>query len=296
MISPRGERVLAHSARRDKTLHVVTREDLPTYSELMLPTLRAVEALGGSSTRPQISERVMKDVGLTDEHVALAYPANDKSIALDRCDWARSYLKLGGVLESPRRGLFLITELGRTILALSDDVAQTRLREIDAQVRADRRTRGRERDSEGEVEDVSPPDDQDPAWRAQLVTRLHGLAPDGFERFVLYLLRAFGLVLEQTGGPGDEGIDGIGTAPLSEVLSSTVAVQAKRYEPSNTVGRDAVALFQRDAAAAGAERAVFVTLGRFSEPARRVARTATPTIDLIDGERLCDLVEQQSTG
>ena len=134
MISPRGERVLAHSARRDKTLHVVTREDLPTYSELMLPTLRAVEALGGSSTRPQISERVMKDVGLTDEHVALAYPANDKSIALDRCDWARSYLKLGGVLESPRRGLFLITELGRTILALSDDVAQTRLREIDAQV------------------------------------------------------------------------------------------------------------------------------------------------------------------
>lgn len=44
----------------------------------------------------------------------------------------------------------------------------------------------------------------------------------------------FGMELTRVGGSGDEGIDGIGLAPLSPVLSSRVAVQAKRYEPSTT--------------------------------------------------------------
>lgn len=112
----------------------------------------------------------------------------------------------------------------------------------------------------------------------------------------MYLLRRYGLHLTRVGGSGDEGIDGIGTAPLSEVLSATVAVQAKRYDPASTISRDTVALFQRDAAAAGAERAVFITLGRFSSAARKAATTVTPRVDLIDGDRLCDLVRAQEIG
>jgi restriction system protein len=72
-----------------------------------------------------------------------------------------------------------------------------------------------------------------------------------------------------------------------------VAVQAKRYDPTATIGREVVARFQRDAAAAGAERAVLVTIGRLSEPARLAATTATPTVDLIDGEKLCELVREK---
>jgi restriction system protein len=98
------------------------------------------------------------------------------------------------------------------------------------------------------------------------------------------------------GGPRDEGIDGIGLAPISDVLSSRVAVQAKKREPGTAIGRDAVALFQRDASAAGAERAIFVTSGRYTEAARRAATAATPNVDLIDGERLCELVLKQKIG
>jgi restriction system protein len=125
---------------------------------------------------------------------------------------------------------------------------------------------------------------------------LHRLTAEGFEEFVMYLLRAYGLELTRVGGSGDKGIDGIGIAPISPVLSSRVAVQAKRYDPTSTVGREVVALFQRDAAAAGAERAVLVTLGRFSEPARNAAITTTPTVDLIDGEKLCELVREKMIG
>lgn len=87
-----------------------------------------------------------------------------------------------------------------------------------------------------------------------------------------------------------------GPGPLTPILSSRVAVQAKRYNPASTVSRDAVALFQRDAAAAGAERAVFVTLGRFTEPAKKAARFTTPNVDLIDGDRLCDLMRDEQVG
>lgn len=76
------------------------------------------------------------------------------------------------------------------------------------------------------------------------------------------------------------------------MLSSRVAVQVKRYAPDGKpIGRETVALFQRDAQTAGAERAIIVTLSRFTEPARKAAITATPTVDLINGDRLAELVK-----
>ena len=112
-----------------------------------------------------------------------------------------------------------------------------------------------------------------------------------------YLLRLYGLELKRVGGSGDEGIDGIGTAPISAVLSSRVAVQVKRYNPDGKpIGRDVVALFQRDAQTKGAERAILVTLGRYSEPARKAATATSPTVDLIDGEKLTDLILEQEVG
>jgi restriction system protein len=122
------------------------------------------------------------------------------------------------------------------------------------------------------------------------------LTPNGFEEFVMYLLRTYDLELTRVGGTGDEGIDGIGMAPISPVLSSRVAVQVKRHDPTSTISRETVALFQRDAAAKGAERAVMVTLGRYSEPARQAAITTTPTVDLIDGQKLCELVREKEIG
>jgi restriction system protein len=102
--------------------------------------------------------------------------------------------------------------------------------------------------------------------KAALLARLHALTPRGFEDFVVHLLKSYGMELARVGGPTDEGVDAIGLAPVSDVLADRVAVQIKRYDPegsrSNIERRD-VALFQRDAAAKGAERAVFVTLGSF---------------------------------
>lgn len=171
------------------------------------------------------------------------------------------------------------------------------LRELDREVRRRRRRdrNGSEEDAASEDEhDVEP--DEDENWKSELLEALHGLSPDAFERFTLYLFRSHGMKLTRQGGPGDEGIDGIGTAPLTEVLTTTVAVQAKRHEPTKTIGREFVALFQSDAAARGAEHGILVTTARFSKPAELSALGRTPTIDLIDGDRLAELCLEQSIG
>lgn len=284
----------------------VTPDNIPAYSELILPTVRAVAALGRSAKAREITSQVLKDLAASEEVLAVSFPNRpDESVLMSRLQWARSYAKLIEALESPTRGVFLLTDLGRELLALPESEAQERVRQLDREFRRNRgqkpATSANPADPATEAAEELPTAAEEVTgqrtWRDILLARLHQLSPDSFEEFALYLLRLYGLELERVGGSGDEGIDGIGTAPISAVLSSRVAVQVKRYDPNGkAVGREVVALFQRDAQTKGAERAILVTLGKFSEPARRAAIASTPTVDLIDGERLSDLILEQELG
>lgn len=276
------------------------RPDIPPYQDLIYPVLQAVDALGGSAQAREVTAKVIEDIEAPDDLVAITYDNRPKSILVDRIEWARSYAKLGGALESPQRGLYLLTTYGKDLLAMPEEEGITSVKEMNRDVRLARNRARSATAAPGSIdeEDVEEGqiEDEDTGWSDVLLNRLHQLSPEGFEEFVMYLLRSYDLELQRVGGTGDEGIDGIGIAPISPVLSSRVAVQVKRYDPSSTVSRDAVALFQRDAAAKGAERAVMVTLGRYSEPARQAAITTTPTVDLIDGQKLCELVREKEIG
>lgn len=283
-------------------------DDIPKYHELMLPVLQSVARLGGSASTREIRQTVVELVGADEHLVAITYENRDQSVFVDRVDWARSYCKMGGLLDSPKRSLFLLTEEGRAILRLPDEEARSKAYEVNRRVVAESAERSRNKQDKSAA--AVPPDsgtvdaednerveeDGETQWTTDLISRLHRLSPAAFEEFCMYLLKSYGLELERVGGSNDEGIDGIGTAPLSPVLSARVAVQAKRYDPSNSISRDAVALFQRDAQAKGAERAIFITLSRFTAAARRAAVQSTPTVDLIDGDRICELVVAEEIG
>ncbi|GAA1970791.1 restriction endonuclease [Microbacterium deminutum] len=268
--------------------------------------------LGGSAKAREIIDYVVGIWPDADDLVGIEYPNRAKSIFIDRAEWGRSTAKMIGALEQPARGVYLITPLGRSLVDQDEITAQAEIERLNSEYRRlARQTSERTLNSTSEsrwtvetddVPNVAVADEQDESqagteWQLALLQRLHALPPAGFEEFVLYLLRSFGLELRRVGGSGDEGIDGIGTAPISPVLSSRVAVQVKRYNPDGKpVGREVVALFQRDAQTKGAERAILVTLGRFTEPARLAAISSTPTVDLIDGSRLAELVLSAETG
>lgn len=291
----------------------MTPEELPAYSDLILPTVRTVVSLGGSATAREITSQVVTDLAPTEDMLAVTHANRPgDSVLMERIHWARSYAKLIGALESPKRGVFLVTPLGKELMGLPPEEGQRRTLALDREYRRNRTKRVKTKpapttpidteqlESEEEEEALLRAEEtgtEPERWQDALLARLHRLTPDGFEEFVLYLLRLYGLELERVGGSGDEGIDGIGIAPISPVLSSRVAVQVKRYDPhGKAVGREVVALFQRDAQTKGAERAILVTLGKFSEPARKAAIASSPTVDLIDGERLSDLILKQGIG
>src|SRR6266566_5900266 len=118
------------------------RRDLPTYRELMYPTLRAVASLGGSAQGAEITDALTELLGATPEQLAVTYDGRPKSVLIDRMDWARSYAKLAGALDSPRRGLFILSNLGKHILSLPEEEGRAQVAQLDRDVRATRRRRG----------------------------------------------------------------------------------------------------------------------------------------------------------
>ena len=214
-------------------------------------------------------------------------------------------------MRKPSRALYVITQDGRALLLMGEAEARTQIKKVDASVRKERRTATEQRrttatglgftaepvDDESLGERIeTPTSDDDDSWHEPLLQLLHALSDSGFERLTQIVLQHYGLELEHTGGTGDDGIDCLGVAPVSDVMSATVAVQAKRREPGTRVGREAVALLQRDASNAGAERAILVTSGQFTSGARKAARETTPTVHLIDGPELCDLMHRRRVG
>ena len=180
-------------------------DEIPTYGELMLPVLKAVQALGGSGTGREISAAVVEAEGFSEAMLAETYEGRDKSILLDRLDWARSYCKLGGVLESPRRGLFLVTDLGREIAAIPASEAVGQLQDVDRAVRrARRKTPKAPRRSPLTTKTSNR---MTKTGHGAGVAQSTAQAVTGrVEHFVLYLLRAQGMELKR--GPAAQATKG----------------------------------------------------------------------------------------
>ncbi|WBL35562.1 restriction endonuclease [Tepidiforma flava] len=91
---------------------------------------------------------------------------------------------------------------------------------------------------------------------------LRGLPPAEFEARVAAWLERDGWRVEQTGGPGDGGID-----LIAKKGRDVAAVQCKRFAGGAAVGASAVRDLYGAATAAGATLAVLVTTGRVTAPA-----------------------------
>jgi restriction system protein len=137
-------------------------------------------------------------------------------------------------------------------------------------------------------------DEVEGGWKDQLVARLLQLPPEGFERLAQRILRQAGFVnVTVTGKSGDGGIDGVGTY-RSSLVSFPVYFQCKRYKGAVTPGavRD-----PRGAMAGRGEKGLLITTGSFTRDAQAEAtRDGAPPVELIDGDRLCDLLREFRLG
>jgi len=121
------------------------------------------------------------------------------------------------------------------------------------------------------------------------------LPASGFERLCQRLLREAGFTqVVVTGRSGDGGIDGYGTLAVNPLVSFKVLFQCKRF--SKSVSASHIRDF-RGSMAGRADKGVLLTTGAFTADARREAsRDGVPPIELIDGEKLIDMLEQLELG
>jgi restriction system protein len=130
--------------------------------------------------------------------------------------------------------------------------------------------------------------------RDELLDTLLDMSPQAFERLAQRLLREAGVQSPVvTGRSGDGGIDGRGVYQIS-LLSFPGFFQCKRYKGS--VGASAVRDF-RGAMAGRGEKGLPITTGSFTSDANAESRRdRAPPIDLIDGDRLCELLKEYAIG
>ncbi len=250
--------------------------------------MQAVRAIGDSGSIEEIVEKVIELEGFTEEQQAVLHGEGPRTQIEYRLAWARTYLKGMGALNNSERGVWSTTELGRAIAF--EEVAALHASYV-AQLREARRIKksaATEQGAEGGEEEA----DRD--WKQRLLEVLLEVPPDSFERLARRLLREAGFVSATvTGKSGDGGIDGIGIYRLS-LVSFPVFFQCKRYKGS--VGSSAVRDF-RGAMSDRGDKGLLITTGSFTAEAKQEAtRDGAPPIDLIDGERLCDLLREYQLG
>lgn len=260
-------------------------QQLPTYEDLLWPTLKALEDRGGSASIQELSEHIARELALSDEILDVLHKNGPKSEVDYRAAWARTHLKFIGAADNTSRGVWTITTSGRALQS------EKQLRE---QVREARKTRSQERRNRNTPSSEDGAAREDDGWENSLLQIIRRIKPDAFERLCQRILRESGFTkVEVTGRSGDGGIDGAGVLRVN-LISFHVRFQCKRY--TGTVGAREIRDF-RGAMVGRADKGLFITTGRFTKDAENEAvRDGAPAIDLIGGIDLCNLLRSLNLG
>lgn len=283
---------------------------VPDFQAVMLPLLE--HFAGGEQGVQQTIGALAKHFELTPEDLAVRLPSGKQTKFTNRIAWAKAHLKAAGLLESPRRGVYRLTDLGRKVLLnkppeigisfLSQFPGYLEFRQGNIKATT---TDAVTVASIGTADDRTPDDLIDDGYtqlRAALIAdlreRIAAMPPASFEQLVVDVLTAMGYGGPQddagivVGKGGDEGIDGV--IKEDRLGLETIYIQAKRWQ--GTVGRPVIQQFAGALHGQRARKGVFITSSSFSADARAYANGIQTTIVLLDGAQLAELMIDHDVG
>lgn len=257
----------------------------------MGPILDALRELGGSGKPREVCDLIAENGGLSDKKLEETLKSGQTRY-YNQVHWARQYLVWEGLLDGSTRGVWSLTPAGyKTTL---DTPAAHKLFLKWVKVHASARKKATQIAAENPIPlEVEAAADTD--HKFLLLELLKKASPEGFERICARLLRESGFEkVTVTGGPKDEGIDGLGILQVNPFVSFKVLFQCKRYKGS--VSRAQVGDF-RNAMLGRADKGIIMTTGTFTADARREAdRDGAPPVELVDGEKLVEMFERANLG
>jgi restriction system protein len=219
-------------------------------------------------------------------------------LIFNRIAWGKSYLKKGGYIFYPERGMVQITEKGK-----KSNNGQIQLKDIESSVGfmdfyTEEKTKGNSKTIQ--INNSTPQDLIDTGFseieaqvKNELLERLKNTDPYYFEKVILILLKKMGYGdFIETSKSHDGGIDGI--INEDKLGLDKIYIQAKRYEENKVREKDIRNFI--GAMSGDTTKGVFVTTSDFDKDAIQKARDAHHRIILINGKKLVDLMHQYNVG
>ena len=284
---------------------------IPDYQTLMLPLLKLVADKQEHKYRDLI-ENLATEFQVTEDERKELLASGNQAIFDNRVGWAKTYLKKSGLLDSPKRATFVITELGlQTLKKNPNRIDAKYLKQFPAFLEFQKASRN-DNDTEEEIVSVetnqqTPEENLDKAYQrirkslaSELLNKVVELSPTFFERLVVELLVKMGYggsikdAGRAIGKSGDEGIDG--TIKEDKLSLDIIYIQAKRWKPGNVVGRPELHKFVGALAGQGAKKGIFITTSNFTKEASEYTPKNETKIVLIDGEQLAQLMIDYNLG
>lgn len=284
---------------------------IPDYQTLMLPVLK----LASDQSEHKFSQAVeeLADAfSLSQEERNELLPSGSQAVFNNRVGWARSYLKQAGLLKSPKRGYFTISETGIEFLKTNPPKIDSAVLEqfpefIEFKNRKkDKPEKNDVSESTTEQEETQTPEDAlasaysklRSALESEILSSVKEASPSFFERLVVDLLVKMGYggnrkdAGKALGKSGDGGIDGI--INEDRLGLDVIYIQAKRWE--GTVGRPEIQKFAGALQGQRARKGVFITTSSFTKEAKEYVSMIDVKIILIDGDLLSTLMVDHNVG
>jgi restriction system protein len=280
---------------------------VPPFQDIMLPMLRlAAESNGQPLAIKTAVEVIAGQMGLSEEDRTELLPSGRQSRFTNRVNWTASHLRAAKLLESAGRGLVVITDRGKELLASNPPAINLKTLMQFPEFQEFRGGGNGEVTEEKEAETTDTPEEaiekSYKALRSEIVAdvlaRLKTCTPTFFEQIVVQLVVRMGYggslkdAGQAVGKSHDGGIDGV--IKQDKLGLDVVYLQAKRWE--NTVGRREVQQFAGALAGQQANRGVFITTSDFSSEAVAYAKQVATKIVLMNGRQLAEYMFDHDLG
>lgn len=275
---------------------------IPDYQSCMLPLLE----FASDQKDHKVSEAVeaLSDLfGLTPSERTALLPSGAQKIFHNRIGWARSYMIKAGLLDSPKRGLFRITERGLNVIAQSPSRIDVKFLgqfpEFVAFRESGKNDGNYSSPNNASPAEITPEETLELAYQdlrkeiaQEVLSRITSCSPTFFENLVVELLVKMGYggsradAGERIGQSGDGGIDGI--IKEDKLGLDVIYIQAKRWQ--GNVGRPEIQKFVGALQGQRARKGVFITASSFTSDAIDYAGKIDAKVVLIDGNMLSSLM------
>ena len=217
---------------------------------------------------------IAESMQMTETELSEMLPSGRQTTFGNRVMWARTYLNKAGLIETPSRGRYCITEEGRKALSSGESIDLKYLERYESFKEFHRATASVRLDSVADdANDESPMEMLEAAFRqvnatlaSELMDEVMKLTPAEFETMVVKLLLQMGygngiddagVVTQQS---NDGGIDGI--IKEDQLGFSSIYIQAKQWALDQTVGKPEIQKFVGALQGQQAQKGLFITTAR----------------------------------